>query len=328
MPTLDIRTNREFFVPYLSGSGLEIGALDAPLRVPAGQAKVVYVDTLTTEELRRAFPDVAELVEVGVVASAEELAPIPDASQDFIVANHVVEHLVDPLGTLRLWRRKLRSGGILYMAFPAPQHCPDRVRAITPVQHLIDDAAASRRRSVDEHILAFALAWNSGLFPDPESLRRVLETMWATGTLDLDEPTRALLGANEAAVLAVLERHRDDNIHQHVFSYDSMIALLRRSATESGLALRLLDVSLTKGCLSEYVLVLEAVEPGVAAAEFMTPRARAAERTERFAEGWIAEKDRCLEAQRTELFGLRGQDAKRWLASRLGELRGRVLGSR
>ena len=41
MPTLDIRTNREFFVPYLSGSGLEIGALDAPLRVPAGQAKVV-----------------------------------------------------------------------------------------------------------------------------------------------------------------------------------------------------------------------------------------------------------------------------------------------
>jgi len=75
-------------------------------------------------------------------------------------------------------------------------------------------------------------------------------------------------------------------------------------------------------------LVLEAVEPGVAAAEFMTPRARAAERTERFAEGWIAEKDRCLEAQRTELFGLHGQDAKRWLASRLGELRGRVLGSR
>ena len=202
------------------------------------------------------------------------------------------------------------------------------MRAITPVQHLIDDAAASRRRSVDEHILAFALAWNPGLFPDPESLRRMLETMWATGTLDLDEPTRALLGANEAAALAVLERHRDDNIHQHVFSYDSMIALLRRSATESGLALRLLDVSLTKGCLSEYVLVLEAVEPGVAAAEFMTPRARAAERTERFAEGWIAEKDRCLEAQRTELFGLRGQDAKRWLASRLGELRGRVLGSR
>lgn len=326
MPNLDIRTNREFYVPWLRGEGIEIGALDAPLRVPAGQARVVYVDALSNEELRRAFPDVPGTVDVGIVAPADDLGPVSDASLDFVVANHVVEHLVDPLGAIRSWRRKLRLGGILFMAFPAPQHCPDRVRGVTPVQHLVEDEAFGRRRTPDEHLLSFIFAWNPGLLPDAETARRVLETMARTGALDLDEQALGLLGPGREAVVSLLERHREDNIHQHVFSYESMTALLRRAARETGLGLRLVDLSLTKGCLSEYVLVLEAVEPEIAAAGFMTPGALAAERAERFAEGWIAEKDRCLEAQRQELFDVRGRDAKCRVSSRLKSLRSRLGG--
>lgn len=324
MPNLDIRTNRDFYAPHLNGSGLEIGALDAPVGVLKSQARVVYVDCLTTDALRRTFPDVKELVNVALVASAEELQSIPDDSLDFIIANHVIEHLVNPLGTLRVWRRKLRDGGMLFMAFPGGQFCPDRVRPVTPVEHLFDDYRAGRNRSVDEHVLSFVLAWNPGLFPDPDEMTRVLKTMWASGTLELDDAAIASLRRNENAVPEILRKHRDDNIHQHVFSYESMIELLQRAYQEIDLRFRLVDLSLTKGCLSEYILLLEAEALGEHPTKFMTPRALVAERLERFLETWISEKDGCLNAQRAALSGLRGAGMMKWGRERVNAIRERL----
>src|SRR5215218_5051715 len=82
---------------YILGSGLEIGGLNAPLRVP-GAARVRYVDRAPVPELRKQYPELdgQPLVETDVIDDGERLGTIPDASEDFVIANHFLEHCQDP----------------------------------------------------------------------------------------------------------------------------------------------------------------------------------------------------------------------------------------
>ena len=51
-------------------------------------------------------------------------AELEPESVDVIHANHVIEHLVDPVGTLRLARRLLRRGGLLVLEVPYELRTP------------------------------------------------------------------------------------------------------------------------------------------------------------------------------------------------------------
>jgi SAM-dependent methyltransferase len=125
---------------FLRGTGLEIGGLHRPLPVP-GRATVRYVDRMSVEDLRRHYPELAgeELVPVDVVDDGQTLATQPDASADFIIANHFIEHTEDPIGTLENHLRVLRPGGILYLAVPDRHHTFDVDRPPTPIEHLVRD---------------------------------------------------------------------------------------------------------------------------------------------------------------------------------------------
>jgi SAM-dependent methyltransferase len=125
---------------YLRGEGIEIGALNEPLRLPRG-ARARYVDRLDTAALRARFPSLADqnLVEVEVVDEGERLASVADASLDFIVANHFLEHVEDPLAALAAQLRVLRAGGISFMAIPDMRRTFDRHRRETTVEHILRD---------------------------------------------------------------------------------------------------------------------------------------------------------------------------------------------
>ena len=136
---------------FLAGEGLEIGALNLPLTLPRG-ARVRYVDRMSVADLRREYPEWAtwDLIEPDIVDDGETLATVPDASVDFVVANHFIEHTEDPLGTLANHLRVLRPGGVLFMAVPDMRHTPDATRAPTTVEHVDRDhregPAGSRAR--------------------------------------------------------------------------------------------------------------------------------------------------------------------------------------
>jgi SAM-dependent methyltransferase len=142
---------------YLRGRGLEVGALHCPLPLPHGVA-VRYVDRMNVVDLRRHYPELegVKIVEVDLVDDGESLATQPDGSADFIVANHLIEHTEDPLGTIANHLRVLRSGGILYMAVPDRRHTFDVDRAPTGLEHLIRDHREgprwSRRRHYEEWV--------------------------------------------------------------------------------------------------------------------------------------------------------------------------------
>ena len=125
---------------YLRGQGVEIGALHAPLHRPPG-THVRYVDRMSTDELKRVYPEMAErrLVPVSIVDDGERLKSIPDNSVDFVVANHLIEHAQDPIETLANWLRVVKPGGVVFMAVPNRMHTFDRCRPVTTLPHLIQD---------------------------------------------------------------------------------------------------------------------------------------------------------------------------------------------
>lgn len=125
---------------YLTGNGLEIGALHAPLRVPKG-TKVRYVDRLPVDELRKHYPELCgfPLVNVDILGNGEALVTVADASVDFLVANHVIEHTEDPISTLQAWLRVLRPRGVLFIAVPNKLHTFASERPLTTLEHLVHD---------------------------------------------------------------------------------------------------------------------------------------------------------------------------------------------
>jgi len=136
----DRRMRRKLASLYLSGDGIEIGALHSPLKVPS-KAKVRYLDRMSVADLRKQYPELAgcKLVEVDIIDNGEKLPTIEDCSVDFVIANHMIEHCQEPMGTIQQFFRVLKPGGVLYMAVPDKRYTFDFDRHVTPIEHLIRD---------------------------------------------------------------------------------------------------------------------------------------------------------------------------------------------
>jgi len=140
---------------YLRGNGLEIGALHNPLKV-SQSAKVKYVDRMSVEDLKIQYPEHKreKLAHVDFVDDGDRLERIADGSQDFVIANHFLEHSQNPLLSFRNIYRVLRPGGVLYLALPDKRYTFDVGRPVTTLGHLQRDLqegpAWSRRGHFEE----------------------------------------------------------------------------------------------------------------------------------------------------------------------------------
>jgi len=114
------------------GKGLDVGVgANKTVENAIGVDRVAGGDMGQTGG-RRGVPSVAE-----VEADCDDL-PFEDESQDFLVARHVLEHLVDTSKTLTEWRRVLKPDGSLILACPNHDVTPtmildsEHVHAFTP----------------------------------------------------------------------------------------------------------------------------------------------------------------------------------------------------
>jgi SAM-dependent methyltransferase len=147
---------RQRLAAWLQGDGIEIGALHNPLPLPEG-ARVRYVDHLPEAALRKHYPELEgqPFAPVSIIGSAQDLSMVSDASVDFVVANHLLEHLEDPIAGLQEFQRVLKPGGVLYLALPDKRRTFDRDRELTPVEHLLDE----HRRGAEPNRLQHYLDW-------------------------------------------------------------------------------------------------------------------------------------------------------------------------
>ncbi|MFL5664663.1 MAG: methyltransferase domain-containing protein, partial [Ktedonobacteraceae bacterium] len=112
--------DREFIAKtYISGNGIEIGALHRRLRVPK-KARVKYVDRWSVPELREQCPELRFywLPRVDIIDNGEQLKTIGDSTQDFVIANHFLEHCQNPIGAISNMLRVIKQGGVIYLAIP------------------------------------------------------------------------------------------------------------------------------------------------------------------------------------------------------------------
>ena len=164
---------------YLRGNGIEIGALNHPLTVPA-DSHTSFVDRMTTEELRREYPEIRDydLVSVSIVADGETLEGVEDESQDYVIANNFLEHCQDPIGTIKNFFRVVRKGGVLFLVVPNKRSNIDAPRRETPIEHFIRDHEEGPATSRLEHFQD----WTRTILKvsdDTEVARRVDELMEA-----------------------------------------------------------------------------------------------------------------------------------------------------
>jgi SAM-dependent methyltransferase len=166
---------RELSERYLVGKGVEIGALHNPLWTST-RASVRYVDRLDVPMLRTHYPELdgLSLVPVDIIDDGETLSSIADGRLDFIIANHMLEHTENPLGTLRNHLRKLRKGGVLYYAVPDKRYTFDVDRPMTPFEHLARDDREGAAVSRMDHFVEWARL--VGKF-DPDALDARVEDL-------------------------------------------------------------------------------------------------------------------------------------------------------
>jgi len=142
---------------YLRGNGIEIGALYLPLKAPT-EARVTYVDRMTVAQLREHYPEYPnkDYVTPDVIDDGETLSSFKSETQDFVIANHFIEHCQNPIGTIENFLRVLKTGGVLYLAIPDKRYTFDLDREPTPLDHLIRDykegPAWSRRQHFEDWV--------------------------------------------------------------------------------------------------------------------------------------------------------------------------------
>ena len=110
-----------------SGPGLELGSGEQTI---APLSRTILSDSYQTHAganslAREFFP-------------AENI-PYSDAHFQFLLSEHVLEHLPNPIIALREFRRVLKRDGILFLFLPHPERTFDRYRAVTSLEHLYED---------------------------------------------------------------------------------------------------------------------------------------------------------------------------------------------
>lgn len=141
------------------------------------------------------------------ILEREGLRSLPDASYDFVLSSHMLEHTANPLGLLQHWKRLLKPGGHLMLILPHRDGSFDHHRPVTALAHLVDDFRRNQgeddRTHLDE-ILQF-----HDLARDPNQASRATLKTW--------------IGSNA----------RNRGAHHHVFDLQLGVQML----TEAGFQL-------------------------------------------------------------------------------------------
>lgn len=249
---------------YLKGSGIEIGALHKPTNLSLG-TEVKYVDYKTREENLAQYPELKNknIVNTDIIDEGFVLSKVGGESQYFIIANQVLEHSPNPIGTLKAWLSKIRQNGHLLLSVPIADRCFDKGRPITSLAHLIDDYKFFSECNVDEiikitrtHVKEFMeisglnIRKKAGLTPaTPEQQREFLGKIMSNFQKQV---------SNSTTYDSIIEAHvkfinLKYDVHYHTFSATSFLDFSKYFAEENGCFIE----EITKSGGGEVIAVLK-----------------------------------------------------------------------
>lgn len=213
---------RQLFVKkYLRGGGIEIGPGSSATSVASiPGAYCYYFDVRTKAEVAKLCGvDINTIVDVAPMERIPSL--FPDKA-DFLLAFHVLEHIANPIQTLIEWMEFVKKDGILILAVPHVDYCPDKGRAPTTIEHILFDYLLDRgMESFEsrEHVYSFLCGWID------------------TGVCG---------GKDKFEVVQIAHKHANskvNDIHWHTFVEETFIQLIYLSAHYAGIGVEFLEIA-------------------------------------------------------------------------------------
>jgi SAM-dependent methyltransferase len=198
-PRVSATIMREVATSRLVGSGIEFGAAGNPMPAPL-HCQVEFADSFPEEDQRsRAYPGQgSEFVRISHLMSMDDMGAVPEASLDFAITCHVIEHTRNPLGAFEQVYRKLKRGGQYVLVVPDKKLTFDKDRDPTTLDHLIlDYQEPSAERDVPHYTEFFRI------------VRLVPEAV-------LDQCVRDAIASRQ-------------DIHFHTWTYESFQAMVDHS---------------------------------------------------------------------------------------------------
>lgn len=173
----ELLRHRQLGAARVTGRGLEIGALHYPLALPP-DAAVEYLDVEDSERLGEAFPELAADPLVaphhhGDIVRATVPA-ITGRRFDFVIMNHVLEHVANPIQALANAWEGLVAGGDLVLAVPDKHFTFDRGRALTTWDHLVGEYFRGVTEVEPDHYVDFLAATLPEVFADRDAFAAAL----------------------------------------------------------------------------------------------------------------------------------------------------------
>ncbi|WOX56631.1 glycosyltransferase [uncultured Methanoculleus sp.] len=227
---MDYLSSREKIAStYIRGEGIEVGALHQPLAIPKN-VSINYVDRLKYEDLILHYPELegCGIVRPDIIDDAQTLETIGNDRYDFCIANHVLEHMNDPIGALLNWIRILKPGGILYLSVPDIGNPLDTGRNLTTLEHFIVDHVDGNDTRDFYHYIECAKYWNK--LSDDSEIQRIAQENY----------------------------EKNYSIHYHTFNNKSIHDLLLHLLSEKPDLFSILNIcENTMNGTDEYVYILE-----------------------------------------------------------------------
>ena len=133
------------------------------------------------------------------ICEANELKSIESEKYDFLLSSHCLEHCANALKTVGEWIRVIKPRGYLLLVLPDKRFTFDHNRAVTSLQHLLDDF----HNQLDEH--------------DLTHLEEILELH----DLDLDIPAGDITNFKKRSA----DNFNNRCLHHHVFDADLLVQI-------------------------------------------------------------------------------------------------------
>ncbi len=115
-----------------SKTGLELGPLTMPTVKKDKNAKIFYLDHLSTEDLKKKYKDEpinpADIVDVDFVINGTIKQSVKKRKFDYVIASHVIEHIPNTIAWLAEIEEVLKDEGLLSLVIPDKRYTFDIFR--------------------------------------------------------------------------------------------------------------------------------------------------------------------------------------------------------
>jgi SAM-dependent methyltransferase len=157
MTSTSILRHRDIGSVILKGCGVEIGGLNSPQNLPK-DCSIEYLDIEKASALKSLFTELQDQVVdpkyVGDIGKST-IMEITNKKFDFIIMNHVIEHVANPIQVMDNVLTGLNDNGLLIISAPDKNCTFDRHRPITTFEHLLSDYYRGVTDVCDEHYIDF-----------------------------------------------------------------------------------------------------------------------------------------------------------------------------